>query len=441
MKRIVAFLLILALLLPLAACGEDEKARPSSQASPSSSLETRSPSSEPEPEPEPGPGETSSQPAGEDAPLTGDALVREIIKTYGAEEVTGQDGVTRLVPTAVSLFYRQSSWDYGEELSGVDYYDWFLSTTFDEDPAYKEEHYAHPLGDGHGWFFPQDLFEERVQRYFRASSRQLRSGAPYDPQRQGYWLPISLGIGESAIEYSYTQDNGILTIDLSLDYSPRYSPYTGRLTVILFEEDQWEYLCWKCLPQTMPQTGKLREEVDFLTPEHWELLDKAMLYYSYFTVNGGSFYGDTSWQDPALSVEIDGVQYLKYTGTLYQGWDDFYQDICSVFTPEYFEQLNTVDFGLWGSLTQGPLYRNIDGDLYCAPRDGGGNPAYLPDADRYSVYRSGSMDKTLSITCRSYYCDREDVGKDDPVPTSFKDRHFILENGPDGWRVSRYARP
>ena len=60
MKRIFAFLLIFALLLPLAACGEDEKARPSSQASPSSSLEARSPSSEPQPGP--GPEETSSQP-------------------------------------------------------------------------------------------------------------------------------------------------------------------------------------------------------------------------------------------------------------------------------------------------------------------------------------------------------------------------------------------
>ena len=68
---------------------------------------------------------------------------------------------SKLVPTAVSLFYRQSSWDYGEELSATDYFSWFLSTTLDEDQAYKEEHYAHPLGDGYGWFFPQDLFEER----------------------------------------------------------------------------------------------------------------------------------------------------------------------------------------------------------------------------------------------------------------------------------------
>ena len=36
MKRIFAFLLIFALLLPLAACGEDEKARPAPQASPAS---------------------------------------------------------------------------------------------------------------------------------------------------------------------------------------------------------------------------------------------------------------------------------------------------------------------------------------------------------------------------------------------------------------------
>ena len=432
MKRL--FPVLLALLLALSACGGEtpapETSAPAPEA-PASAPETSAPAT---PAPEP--------PDEQHFPQADDALVREIIKTYGAREEVGPDGVSRLVAVEASLLDHFSNWDSVEELTTMAFYSWFLTTTYQEDPDQRRERYSHPdLEEMDGIFYPQDLFEERVQRYFRASSRQLRSGAPYDPQRQGYWLPISLGIGESAIEYSYTQDNGILTIDLSLDYSPRYSPYTGRLTVILFEEDQWEYLCWKCLPQTMPQTGKLREEVDFLTPEHWELLDKAMLYYSYFTVNGGSFYGDTSWQDPALSVEIDGVQYLKYTGTLYQGWDDFYQDICSVFTPEYFEQLNTVDFGLWGSLTQGPLYRNIDGDLYCAPRDGGGNPAYLPDADRYSVYRSGSMDKTLSITCRSYYCDREDVGKDDPVPTSFKDRHFILENGPDGWRVSRYARP
>lgn len=432
MKRL--FPVLLALLLALSACGgktpAPETSAPVPEA-PSSAPETSAPAT---PAPEP--------PDEQHFPQADDALVREIIKTYGAREEVGPDGVSRLVAVEASLLDHFSNWDSVEELTTMAFYSWFLTTTYQEDPDQRRERYSHPdLEEMDGIFYPQDLFEERVQRYFRASSRQLRSGAPYDPQRQGYWLPISLGIGESAIEYSYTQDNGILTIDLSLDYSPRYSPYTGRLTVILFEEDQWEYLCWKCLPQTIPQTGKLREEVDFLTPEHWELLDKAMLYYSYFTVNGGSFYGDTSWQDPALSVEIDGVQYLKYTGTLYQGWDDFYQDICSVFTPEYFEQLNTVDFGLWGSLTQGPLYRNIDGDLYCAPRDGGGNPAYLPDADRYSVYRSGSMDETLSITCRSYYCDREDVGKDDPVPTSFKDRHFILENGPDGWRVSRYARP
>ena len=428
------FPVLLALLLALSACGGKTPAPVTSAPvpeAPASAPETSAPAT---PAPEP--------PDEQHYPQADDALVREIVKTYGAREEVGPDGVSRLVAVEASLLDHFSNWDSVKELTPMAFYSWFLTTTYQEDLDQRRERYSHPdLEEMDGIFFPQDLFEERVQRYFRASSLQLRSDAPYDPQRQGYWFPLSLGIGESAIEYSYTQDNGILTIDLSLDYSPRSSPYTGRLTVILFEEDRWEYLCWKCLPQTMPQTGKLREEVDFLTPEHWELLDKAMLYYSYFTVNGGSFYGDTSWQDPALSVEIDGVQYLKYTGTLYQGWDDFYQDVCSVFTPEYFEQLNTVDFGLWGSLTQGPLYRNIDGDLYCAPRDGGGNPAYLPDADRYSVYRSGSMDKTLSITCRSYYCDREDVGKDDPVPTAFKDRHFILENGPDGWRVSRYAQP
>lgn len=199
MKRL--FPVLLALLLALSACGgktpAPETSAPVPEA-PSSAPETSAPAT---PAPEP--------PDEQHFPQADDALVREIIKTYGAREEVGPDGVSRLVAVEASLLDHFSNWDSVEELTTMAFYSWFLTTTYQEDPDQRRERYSHPdLEEMDGIFYPQDLFEERVQRYFRASSRQLRSGAPYDPQRQGYWLPISLGIGESAIEYSYTQDKG-----------------------------------------------------------------------------------------------------------------------------------------------------------------------------------------------------------------------------------------
>ena len=34
------------------------------------------------------------------------------------------------------------------------------------------------------------------------------------------------------------------------------------------------------------------------------------------------------------------MTYVRYQGDRYQGWDDFYADMTSVVTPEFFQQLN-----------------------------------------------------------------------------------------------------
>lgn len=425
-KRLIGILLALALVAGLAGCGREDQALPASDAPERpSSLEVQS--SEPE-TPE------------EEWPEVDDALVREILKTYGAEE----DGSGGLVVKDGGLLQDRSNWDSPRELSPLDYYCWFLTTTYDEDPAYKEEHYADPLGYG-GLFFPQDLFEERVQKYFRVSARHLRQQDDYpcyDPKLEGYTFNLAVGIGETAaVEYSWSDGGfggGIVVIDVSVksELSPGYA---GQLCVSLSRDGGWNYLWWQYRPDPMPEDGMPREEVDFLTQEQWELLDKAMIYYGYFSSNVGRFQGDSSWEDSAPEQVIDGVEYLKYTGEKYQSWEDFYQDMCSVFTPEYFELLNSADFGLWGELTAGPYYRNVDGDLYCVTRDGGGTQSYLADRDRY--FKMLADEETIYFLCRSFYCEREDVGKEDPKPTSMKDRYFRLKNGPEGWRVDLYERP
>ena len=428
MKRIFAFLLIFALLLPLAACGEDEKARPSSQASPSSSLETRSPSSEPQPGP--GPEETSSQPDasqpdGEDAPLTGDALVREIIKTYGAEETTGQDGVTKLVPTAVSLFYRQSSWDYGEELSATDYFSWFLSTTFEEDPAYKEEHYAHPLGDGYGWFFPQDLFEERVQKYFQVSTEHLRGDSYcYDPELQGYWLGGGGGRGETPeITYTHSMEYSTLVIDLTLQYE--YSdPAPGRLMVQLTGDGGWQYLGWQYRPDPLTPRGSSWADLD-LPQEQKALVEQAEKIVRMFRVNTSAIMEGAEYTYTDNTKEIDGMTYVRYQGDRYQGWDDFYADMTSVVTPEFFQQLNRYK-----------TFAQADGELYFLDGARGTNLYYLWDR-----FEAAPNQDPVFIHRYSYYADEAAMDPENATPTYFKETANTLVNTPDGWRVSKLTLP
>lgn len=433
-KRLIVILLALALLLGVTGCGEKDRARPALDLPPEpSSLEVQSPE----------PDSPAEEPGEEEWPQADDAMVREIIKMYGAEErMLPGDKEPSLVVKDAGLFQYRSNWDSVRELSPLNYFCWFLTTTYDEDPEYKKEHYTHPLGEDYGLFVPRDLFEERVQRYFRASARHLRSQGDYpcyDPELDGYTFGLAVGIGETAtIEYSYTQESGWLTIDITMKAENRPEEF-GRLSAVMQRDGGWHYIGWDYRPDPMPENGKTREEVDFLTREQLDLLDKAWTYCNYFSISGGSFYGDSGWQDSAPEVEIDGIEYLKYTGSLYGGWEDFYRDMCSVFTPEYFERLNDVDFGLWGEEKAGPLYREMDGDLYCSIRDGGANLSYLPERDRY--VKMFADEERIVFSCYSYYCEREDVGKEDPTPTSMKERRFRLVNTPEGWRVDLYSRP
>ncbi|MCI9528918.1 MAG: hypothetical protein HFF16_04380 [Angelakisella sp.] len=420
MKKTLCLLLSTALLL-LTACGENSRARPSSEAPKSpSSLSTQPPPQEPEPAPEPSQSE--------------EALVREIIMTYGAEESTPKDGSVRLVAKMVSLLNMGTSWSHPEELSTADYWGWFLSTTFDEDYEYKLEHYTHPeLGEGSGWFFPQELFEERVQRYFGVSTERLRDSDYYDPALSGYWAGGGGGVGERPeITYTYVRDGDALTIDLELHYE--YSqPAGGRLYVTLGPEGSWKYTGWDCRPTAYALAGCLFGEGDFLTPEQWALLERAEGLTRTFQVDASHFPGDDlSGFDPTLTQEIGGYHYTLYQGKLYQGWEDFYQDMLSVFTAGLFDELNrSADGGTfagWGS----------ERKLYFRDGARGTNLYYLP-GDRYTL--SAQYDHFIHLSRYSFYCAPEELGEESPEPFSMRYSKIVLQETPSGWRVAEYSLP
>ena len=420
MKKTLCLLLSAALLL-LTACGEKSQARPSSEAPTApSSLSTQPPPQEPEPAPEPA--------------QTEEALVREIVMTYGAEESTPKGGSVRLVTKMVSLLYMGSSWSHPEELSTADYWGWFLSTTFDEDQEYKLEHYTHPeLGEGSGWFFPQELFEERVQRYFKVSTESLRDSSYYDPKLGGYWVGGGGGVGERPeVTYTYAREGDTLTIDLELHYE--YSqPAGGRLYVTLETDGGWKYTGWDCRPTTEALEGCLFGEGDFLTPEQWALLERAEGLTRTFQVDTCRFPGDDlSGFDPTLVQEIGGHHYTLYQGNLYQGWEDFYQDMLSVFTIELFEKLNRSEdggtFAGWGS----------ERKLYFQDGARGTNLSYL-SGDRYTL--DAQYDNFIHLSRYSFYCAPEDMGKENPEPFSMKRSEIVLQQTPAGWRVEEYSLP
>lgn len=186
--------------------------------------------------------------------------------------------------------------------------------------------------------------------------------------------------------------------------------------------------------------GVTRQEADFLTPEQWVLFDKAESRMGCFVFDPGHFAGE----DPALSGsssfrEVDGQPYKRYTGAVYTGWADFSSDMRSVFTEEFFRELNQT--ALRTDEPPVPIYTEIKGRLYYLDISGGGNLTYLPELDRYELVSAG--EDRVEFDRIAYYCRPEDLSRDaySPSPATARRCPVVLERTPEGWLVARFVLP
>ncbi|MCI8653322.1 MAG: hypothetical protein HFF11_06495 [Angelakisella sp.] len=432
-KQIIALLLIAALTAGLAACG----VRPGEG---SQSLPPEpSPASWEEPPAASVPEASESQPGGPSANQE-DALVQEIIKTYGGEVVTQKDGIPRLMRKSYSLFDMRYSWTRPQEIPASFYYHWFFSTLLEEDPAYLKEHYTNPVlkeRDLDSWFFPQEEYEAKIQTYFEISTDYLRRGEEYDPELKGYWSAGdgACGTGREEIAYTYTRNDPYLTIELELEY-PYGTILANHFTLqVLLEEDGgWKYLGCTCQPNEVPQVEVPREQRDLLplTGEQWALVDRAQELIRVFQVDSSVFPGDDrTGYDFTKVQELDGVTYTLYQGTLYQGWEDFEADMLRVFTPEFFRELNRSGPGPRGTFTE------HQGKLYFLDGARGTNLRYLAGEDRFSaVVKEDKVD----LIWYAYYTGGE-AFTEGAKAASVRACPIHLDLTPEGWRVSEFILP
>lgn len=226
LRRSLPLFCALILSLSLAACGERSKARPSSGTPETSSLPIQPPA-------EPAP--PSESPA---IPQADEALVKEIVLTYGAAEDT-RNTPGRIYPRKRSLYTGGEGWSSPEALSVGQYVTYaYIAIPYDDLAPFQQDNPPGVLQ-----FFPQELLEEAVQQHFDVTTRHLRSDpAYYDEARGGYVMPAGSGVGVlPGLTYQYSQEGELLTIIVTLDF-PDTPNQQHTLTVRLEPDGGWRYL-------------------------------------------------------------------------------------------------------------------------------------------------------------------------------------------------------
>ena len=184
--------------------------------------------------------------------------------------------------------------------------------------------------------------------------------------------------------------------------------------------------------------GIPRDQVDFLSPEQWELFDKGCAYLNYFYFEPGVFVGeDPAWTNSSTYQDVEGVSYKRYVGIVYTGWDDFYRDMRTVFTEDAFRALNTHSFGDGGAGRE--IYIDLDGQLYHLDFTAGGIATHLGKLDRFELVSSG--EGRLEFNQIAYFCNLDDLGQEDPAPNRMERGPVTMIKTEDGWRIEQFILP
>jgi len=238
MKRFLAAILALVLLLACAACGGKE-----TPSAPEATISGGGAVGEQREEPSDRPGDPA-----EPVPQAEEALVREIVLTYGAYEDT-LNTPSALAVGKKSLFLREEGWEGALTPAGYLYWVDSLPMTEEEWNTFEaaQTHAQGREGESpFGYrFFPPELVEDKVLSHFDTTLDQLQSDPEcYDGSVPGYFLPAGGGMGSRiTVSYTYAQDGETLTVPVTLTWADGSEPAAVHtLTVRLEPDGGWKYL-------------------------------------------------------------------------------------------------------------------------------------------------------------------------------------------------------
>lgn len=183
---------------------------------------------------------------------------------------------------------------------------------------------------------------------------------------------------------------------------------------------------------------------NFLDVEQQVLYRKAKTAYMEFALDNDGF-GSTGTGEPWL--EQDEMQYYKCNGTITK-WADFEDSILSVFTSEYYEELNdrasyTDGDGVFHNRT---IFMEQNGDLYYSGGARGGNISFVePETfelksqsdNEIQFYVIGMYDDFASDKDGNLIEDGKGNYQRAGNPTQEK-YLLTMRKGPNGWRFSEF---
>jgi beta-lactamase regulating signal transducer with metallopeptidase domain len=187
---------------------------------------------------------------------------------------------------------------------------------------------------------------------------------------------------------------------------------------------------------------------DFLDAGQQRLYRQAQTAYKEFTFDNTGF--GSIWNegaDDAMLLEYNGMNYYKCNGYLVR-WDAFESAMLSVFTPEYYEELNhfpsyTDKDGVFHNRT---VFAELEGELYFSGGGRGGNMTFVgpetfeliaKDDDEISFYVIGTYDDYAEDEQGNLILDEDGEYKRAETPTQEKFR-IVMKRVEEGWRFSEY---
>ena len=163
---------------------------------------------------------------------------------------------------------------------------------------------------------------------------------------------------------------------------------------------------------------------DFLTREQQAVYRQASTAYKQFVYINDGF---GSEQTGESDFEIDDIQYYKCNGYI-TSWKDFESAMLSVFTPEYFDELNKMASYTdeSGELHERTIFAEKDGDLYFSGGARGGNILFVPPETFKAIYKT---DDEIQFEVIGTYS--EDGADKERFP-------ITMVKTDNGWRFSQF---